>query len=218
MLLLKILFLLLAYLIGSIPFGLILGLVFKKIDIREHGSKNIGTTNTGRVLGKKFAIITYILDMLKGFIFVFLFRFEIIPSEYMILDPSIYGLAACLGHSFSIYLKFHGGKAVATGGGAIFGYCPYLIFIGLGAFFIVLICTKIVSVSSLIAALVIFLCTIILWIVGFDPIFTNLNSISFVFPLTALIIVVLIFVRHKDNITRIKNGEESKIKWMDKKA
>lgn len=214
---LKILFLLLAYLIGSIPFGLILGLVFKKIDIREYGSKNIGTTNTGRVLGKKYAIITYILDMLKGFIFVFLFRFNIIPEKYMVLDPSLYGLIACLGHSFSIYLKFNGGKAVATGGGAIFGYCPYLIIVGLGVFFLILLFTKIVSFGSLVTSVVILLCTIVLWIIGYDPIFTFLPQVKIYLPITALIIVLLIFIRHKDNIIRLKNKNENKVTWLNKK-
>ena len=76
MIVLKILFLLLAYLIGSIPFGFIIGKI-KGVDIRKEGSKNIGATNVGRLLGKKYAILTYILDMLKGFILVFLFNFKI---------------------------------------------------------------------------------------------------------------------------------------------
>lgn len=212
MIAIKILFLLLSYLLGSIPFGLILGLVFKKIDIREHGSKNIGTTNTGRVLGKKYAIVTYLLDMFKGFIFVFLFRFKIIPEDFMVLDPLLYGLLASLGHSYSVYLKFHGGKAVATGGGAIFGYCPYLIIIGLLIFFIALFISRTVSISSLIAACTMLICSIILSVITYDPIFNFDVQISF--PIIASIIVCLIFIRHKDNIKRIKENTENKVTWI----
>src|SRR5690606_30741212 len=101
-----------SYLLGSIPTGFLLGKM-KGIDIREHGSKNIGATNTGRVLGMRYAVIAYIFDMLKGAVLVFLFRFEFIDPKYCLLHPLLYGLAACLGHTSSIYLKFKGGKAVA---------------------------------------------------------------------------------------------------------
>ncbi|MDD4388943.1 MAG: glycerol-3-phosphate acyltransferase, partial [Bacilli bacterium] len=108
--------LIVSYLLGSIPWGVVFGKI-KCIDIRKHGSKNIGATNTGRVLGQRYAIYTYILDMVKGAVIVFLFRFNIIPGRYCLLSqPLIYGLAAVLGHTFSVYLKFRGGKAVATGG------------------------------------------------------------------------------------------------------
>ena len=120
---LKIFFVILTYLVGSIPFGLVFGLL-KGINIREHGSHNIGTTNTGRVLGQKYAILTYACDMGKGALFVALFRFGLIPSEYMILTPLLYGVVACLGHTFSIYLGFKGGKSVASGVGTIWFAIP----------------------------------------------------------------------------------------------
>ena len=213
MLLIKLLILLTAYLIGSIPFGFILGKL-KGIDIREKGSKNIGATNTGRVLGKKYAIITYVFDILKGFIFVFLFRLEIIPSEYMLLDPLLYGLVAVLGHTFPIYLGFKGGKAVATGGGAIFGYCPFLAVIALPVFFITTYFSKYVSLGSLVATFTMFVCTLLLFFFPIDIIF--LNNVSIWFPIIGFIIMSIIFIRHSQNINRIINKSESKVKWGQK--
>ena len=119
----KILLLLTSYLLGSIPFGFIIGKI-KGIDVRQVGSKNIGATNTGRALGMKYAVLCFFLDFLKGFIPTFLFRFGIISNEYMILTPALYGFLAILGHVFPIFLKFKGGKAVATGAGFASGYCP----------------------------------------------------------------------------------------------
>ncbi|NLD26203.1 MAG: glycerol-3-phosphate acyltransferase, partial [Acholeplasmataceae bacterium] len=87
----KIFFLILSYLFGSIPFGFIIGKI-KGVDIRDHGSKNIGSTNVGRVLGREYAVLAYLLDMSKGAIFVLLFRFEIIPLEYCLFSPLLYGL------------------------------------------------------------------------------------------------------------------------------
>ena len=96
--LLKVLFCVLAYLIGSIPFGFIIGKI-KGVDIRNEGSKNIGATNVGRIFGKKYALLTYFLDMLKGFLLVFLFNFKILPTDWCVLNPMLYGFR------FPLYLK-----------------------------------------------------------------------------------------------------------------
>ncbi len=205
--------LLVAYLLGSIPFGFVIGKL-KGVDIREHGSKNIGTTNTGRVLGNKYAVMTYLLDSFKGFIIVFLFRFEIIPSEYCFLSPMIYGLCAILGHTFSIYLGFKGGKAVATSGGVILGYCPWLLVIGLIIFFFVTYLSSYVSLGSLVSASVITIFVIILTIIGQDPIF--LKNIDISFAIVSLIALLVIYLRHVSNIKRLYHHEESKIKWGKK--
>ena len=158
---LKILFLILAYLIGSVPFGLIISKL-KNQDLREKGSCNIGAANAGRVLGKSYAALTFALDMFKGALFVILFRYKIIPSTYMVLSPSLYGFFACLGHCFPIYLKFKGGKGVATGAGCIFGYFPLLSIIALGVFFIVVRITKIAALGSLISGFILTIISIIL--------------------------------------------------------
>ena len=131
----QLLFLILAYLIGSIPTGFLIG-KSKGIDIRNHGSNNIGATNTARTLGKKYFILVIFLDGLKGFIFVFLFRFGILPHEWCLLSPVLYGISATLGHVFPIYLKFKGGKAVSTGAGVALGYSPIICIIGIIAFII----------------------------------------------------------------------------------
>ena len=89
----KILFLVLAYLIGSVPFGYLIGRL-KGHDLLKEGSKNIGATNAGRVLGKKYAILTYAFDMVKSFLFVFLFNYKILPVEWCVLNPMLYGLVA----------------------------------------------------------------------------------------------------------------------------
>lgn len=208
---LKIGILLLAYLIGSIPFGFLLGKA-KGIDIRQHGSKNIGATNVGRVLGRKYAIITYIFDTIKGAIIVLLFRFEIIPNEYMLLHPLIYGLFAAIGHTFPIYLSFKGGKAVATSGGAILGFCPWLLFVGLLVFFITTYISKYVSLGSIVAATTLFIITIILYFIGHDPFFTNYQY-DIYFPVFTFILYAIILIRHKANINRLIHKDESKVSW-----
>lgn len=208
--------LIVSYLLGSIPWGVVFGKI-KCIDIRKHGSKNIGATNTGRVLGQRYAIYTYILDMVKGAVIVFLFRFNIIPGRYCLLSqPLIYGLAAVLGHTFSVYLKFRGGKAVATGGGVIFGYCPWLLLGGLIVFFMTTYFTKYVSAGSLVATTFAFIITIILAIIGQDPFIPDFKY-DFYFPLITAIIYIIIIIRHKANIKRIIHKSEAKVNWYLKK-
>lgn len=205
--------LIISYLLGSIPTGLILGKM-KGIDIREHGSKNIGATNTGRVLGKKYAVIAYIFDMLKGAIIVFLFRFEIISLEYCLVHPLLYGLAATLGHTSSIYLKFKGGKAVATSSGVIFGYAPWLLIVGIIIFFSVAYFTRYVSVGSIVGASFVMIATIILAILGQDPIYNY--TYDWYFPLFTSIIFIIVLIRHKGNISRLRHKTESKVSWARK--
>ena len=211
----KIGLLIVAYLLGSIPWGLLLGKM-KGIDIREHGSKNIGATNTGRVLGRRYAIYAYLLDMLKGAFIVFLFRFKIIPERFCLISPLIYGLAAALGHTFSVYLKFHGGKAVATGGGVIFGYCPWLLPVGLIVFFLTTYLSKYVSAGSLVAATFALVITIVLAIIGYDPFIPEFKY-DFYFPLVTAVIYIVIIIRHQANIKRIIHKSEAKVNWYLKK-
>ncbi len=151
----QLLLLLIAYLLGSIPWGFVFGKM-KGIDIREHGSKNIGATNTGRILGKKYAIITYICDMVKGALITSLFTTGLVSIEYCLFSPMLYGLAAVIGHTFPIYLGFKGGKAVATGGGVLLAYSPLLFVLGIGVFFVTLYKSKYVSLGSLMGTLTAF--------------------------------------------------------------
>lgn len=213
---LKILFLLLAYLLGSIPFGFIFGKM-NGIDIRQVGSKNIGATNTGRALGLKYAILTYFCDMLKGAIIVFLFRFEIIPSTYCVLNPMLYGLLAVIGHTFPIYLKFKGGKSVACGSGVLGAYCPILLPIAIVIFFVVFLITKYVSLGSLIGALCMFIGTIIVTAIAGQFSFDNVNpqgnlwAYNLYFIIFSFVIMAIIYIKHSSNIKRLINGNENKI-------
>lgn len=209
------LLLILSYLLGSIPWGFLLG-IMKGIDIRQHGSKNIGATNTGRVLGKKYAIIAYILDTIKGFIIVGLFNFNIISIEYCILSPMLYGVAAVLGHTFPIYLGFKGGKAVATGGGVFLAYSPILYLFGLILFFIVTYVFKYVSLGSLVSTSYALITSV--WITIQLDGFSNINQkFNLFFPIGVFIVFTIILIRHTSNIKRLIHHEEAKVSWGNKK-
>jgi len=197
--------LVIAYLLGSIPFGYLIGKL-RGIDIREYGSKNIGATNIGRVLGFKCGLVAFSLDLLKGAVIVFLFRFGIIPIEYCFLSPMTYGLAAILGHSFSVFMSFKGGKAVATTGGVLLGFAPGLFLFGLVVFIILFFSTKLVSLSSLISSSLTFIGSIGLFLLGYDPLF-NL-PVDWFFPLCTGIIYLIIVIRHNENIKRLVKHQE----------
>lgn len=210
----QLLFLILSYLIGSIPTGYLIGLS-KGVDIRNKGSNNIGATNTARVLGKKYFLLVTFLDALKGFIFVFLFRFNILPYEWCLLSPIVYGLAAVLGHVFPIFLKFKGGKAVATGTGVILGYSPLICLTGIIAFLIVYFITKIVSIGSIIGTFTILIFSIIASILSketllnlFDLPQSNRWPLNLWFVIGVIIIGAIIIIKHKTNINRLVHNEE----------
>ncbi|WP_020008257.1 glycerol-3-phosphate 1-O-acyltransferase PlsY [Salinicoccus albus] len=187
--------LVIGYLIGATPFSLLIGKWFYKIDLREHGSGNIGTTNTFRVLGKKAGIIVLIFDMMKGFIPVLIAI--LLEVDFHVFLP---GLSAALGHVYPIFLKFRGGKAVATSAGAVLAYHPLMFFILLAIFLLTLKLGKMVSLSSIICAVLFFILSLIFW----DPLLIGLS----------FIISIVIIVRHRSNIKRIIDGTESKITFM----
>ncbi len=197
-----ILVIILSYLFGSIPWGLVIGKVFFHKDIRKEGSGNIGGTNAGRVLGKPVGMLVIILDALKGF-FAMLLAYKL-ASQAIIFA----GLACCIGHCFPIFTKFHGGKAVATTYGFLLGIAILMngqyfwqFFFPIICFLIILYLTKMVSVASISSIL-------IASIVSF---MINANKII---ALAVFILWILVTYRHKSNIERIKNGTENKIKWM----
>ena len=198
-----------AYLLGSIPFGLLIGLA-RGVDIREHGSRNIGATNAGRVLGRKWGYLCLLLDILKGSVPTLAASFVLIaePAESVILlQWMLVGLAAVLGHSFPIYLKFRGGKGVATTIGVALGIFPYytvamaaaLVLYGLVRFG-----TGVVSAGSLTIA-VAFPAAFFLYL-RFDP----AMSLREFWPLAAAAVMLglLIILRHRSNIARLMRGEE----------
>ena len=189
-----------AYLIGSIPSALWIGKIFYKTDIRQHGSGNLGTTNTFRVLGKKPGIAVLFIDILKGTAAV-LFPLLPIFSESTV-HPLVLGVMAVVGHMFPIFASFKGGKAVATSAGVILGYNFPLFLVLILTFIIALKITKIVSLTSMIAATVAIIYVIIFWMVTGN--YALLILVAF--------LAGFIFYRHRENIKRIKNGTEPKIK------
>lgn len=194
---------LLGYLLGSVPFALVIGKLFYKTDIRQYGSKNLGGGNAGRVLGKKAGLAVMTLDILKVSFAVFLAGF----LEYREVTMVIAGLSAALGHCFPLFANFKGGKAVATMYGFLFGmavfgeYSLIIFFIPLIVFMIVLYAGKIVSLASICSA--IFITGYIFFAEGAGMMFGAL-----------LIFTILIIVRHRKNIGRMMRGEENRITWM----
>src|SRR5690625_2541361 len=191
-----VIFAFIAYILGSIPSALLVGKIGFHIDIREHGSGNMGATNTFRVLGIKAGAIVTVADILKGTIAT------ILPGLMFGLEiyPLIIGVFAVLGHTYPIFAKFDGGKAVATSSGIILGVSPLLFIVMIVSFLCSLYIWKYVSLASMITGVISILVTIFLRDVGLILIVT--------------ILTVFVFYRHKENIIRIKNKTEPKITWM----
>ena len=191
-----------AYILGSIPNALWIGKVFRGINVREHGSKNTGSTNAARVLGAKLGILTLILDISKGAIPValsFFMKADLLENMTGIssLDPIMVGIFAIIGHSFSLFMKFKGGKAVATTVGVFTVLVPKALLLAAVVFFVIFALTRYVSVSSIIAATSL-------------PIFIFFLYWDVPYTIFGGIIAILIIVKHKSNIQRLLNGTESK--------
>lgn len=184
----------LSYALGSVPTGLWLGLKLRGVDIRQHGSKNIGATNTFRVLGKGLGILTLAGDILKGWVPVVLFA-QLDTWEYL---PVLCGLAAILGHTFSLFLWFRGGKGVATSTGVFLGLAPVPTLIAGGVFAIVFAATRMVSAGSISAAAA--MIAAVFFIATPVPV-----------RVVTVLVAVLVIVKHHANIRRILKGEESRL-------
>lgn len=190
-----ILYAMLAYLLGSLPFALIVGKIGYRIDVREHGSGNLGATNAFRVLGVKAGSIVVIADILKGTLAVFI-PFIFHADVYLL----IIGLFAVVGHTYPLFAKFKGGKAVATSAGIILGVSPLLFAIMIVSFLGSLYATKYVSLSSMITGVITLIVTFFMKDIGL--------------MIVILALTIFVFYRHKENIKRIKNKTEPKITWM----
>ena len=188
------LLLIVAYLLGSIPTGVIVGKAFGNVDPRTQGSKNIGATNVFRTAGKKLGVITLLGDILKGLIPVAIAR-GTLDSYFWI---GAVALAAFLGHLYPIFLKFKGGKGIATGLGVFLALSPLPAILSLLVFGAVVYRWRYVSVGSLSAT------------AAFLLLLALLNPHRIYIPF-ALIIGVLIFYRHRENIERLLSGRESKV-------
>lgn len=198
-----ILILLLGYLIGSIPFALVVGKVFYHTDVRQHGSRNLGGGNTGRVLGKKAGVAVMTLDILKVALVVLLARLIAGTERAM----AIGGLAAAAGHCWPVFAGFRGGKAVATMYGFLFGlfvfagYSPLMFFLPLVAFLLVLYLSKIVSLSSIVSAALV---TVYAFCTG------GCSPVS----VALVLFTALIVLRHRTNLQRLVRGQENKVTWL----
>lgn len=210
-------FLLLAYIIGSIPFGVVLGKWICKKDIRQYGSKNIGTTNAIRVLGKKVGFLVFFCDVFKGaFVLILIKILEqtkvwISPKE---IDLFFYGAAAILGHSFSIFLNFKGGKAVATSLGVVLFLTPIPAVACLIIFGIIFYTTKYVSLASTGATFTVILTTWLLYAFGVKDI-SNFGLYfiakpSLILSILYTVLAGMILLKHIKNYKRLINGTENR--------
>ncbi|QQZ11251.1 glycerol-3-phosphate 1-O-acyltransferase PlsY [Heyndrickxia vini] len=195
------LIIILAYLLGSIPSGLIVGKLFYGIDIRQHGSGNLGATNSFRTLGIKAGSVVIVADILKGTLATLLPKFFGVDES---IHPLLIGLVAVIGHMFPIFAGFKGGKAVATSAGVLLAYVPLLFLFLVIVFLISLKISKYVSLSSMIAGIFAIIYALIRTIITGD------------WPLLVVVIALASFViyRHRTNLSRIKNKTEPKVKWL----
>ena len=211
-----ILFIILSYLIGSIPFGVVLGKLICKKDIREYGSKNIGTTNAIRVLGKKVGFLVFFCDVLKGaFVMIII---KILSTTKVWVSPEqidlfIYGAPAIIGHSFSIFLDFKGGKAVATSLGVVLFLTPIPAIACLIIFGVVFYTTKYVSLASTGATITVIATAWLLYAFGVSEV-TNFGLYFIAKPTLAVailysILAMLIIIKHIKNYKRLLNGTEN---------
>ena len=193
----------LAYLVGSIPTAYVFGKVFKGIDIRQHGSGNVGATNLARVMGKKVGAVVFILDFLKGLVAVTVIPMalrEFFPAA-PVADIVVYilsGTAAIVGHIWTIFLKFKGGKGVSTTAGTIAGLHPGVLLGGLVVWAAVFAVWKYVSLASIVAAISL-------------PIFAVILGMDLAFIVFCGVICLLGVYSHRDNIRRLIQGKETRI-------
>ncbi len=191
----------LGFVAGSIPFGLILALVFGKTDVRTAGSGNIGATNVARVAGKKLGVITLVLDALKGALPVLLATQALelgLTPRGTALVGSLVGLCALLGHCFTPWLRGRGGKGVATGLGVLLALEPEIAGYGILAFAVAFAASRLVSVSSLAAAVVVVAALLVRGPVD-----------AAVVPLVACLVVIAL--RHVENVRRVFRKQELKL-------
>jgi acyl phosphate:glycerol-3-phosphate acyltransferase len=206
-----ILFSVVSYLLGAIPFGLIVGRM-KGVDIRKTGSGNIGATNVFRSVGKIPGIVTFVLDMLKGFTPAwFLPRVASAtfasPESLALSLGLVCGCAAIAGHNWPVYLGFKGGKGIATTAGVLLGIAPLAVGVGVVIWIITFLLTRYVSVGSIVAAVAVAGSS--WWFYWKDGMLR---------PVALSILAVLAIFRHKENIRRLFRGTENRFEFGRKKA
>jgi glycerol-3-phosphate acyltransferase PlsY len=186
--------LLLAYLVGSIPFGLVVGKLFYHVDVREHGSGNVGTTNVFRVLGKKAGVVVLVCDMLKGYVPA------VIATHVFSPWLAIFVAAApVVGHMYSIFLKGRGGKGIATGAAVVAALVPEAFVVIMVVWVVLMLTTRYVSLASLVATFLV--PVLVIWF-G-DPL---------PYQIAAVLVTIIIFYAHRGNIGRLLHGKEHRVK------
>ena len=191
-------FFLISYFICAIPFGLLISKILNKKDIRQHGSKNIGATNVARVLGKKYGLLTLILDSFKGAITVILAKNLFALSSNYEKIVLLTAFIAVFAHIFPIYLKFKGGKGVATTIAVILAINPLVGLVVISSWLLIFAFSKISALSSLISTFIAIL-------------FAVYNQESLLQIILFVTLFILVFIRHIENISRIIHGKENKI-------
>ena len=192
-------FIIASFLLGAVPFGLLIARFTSGVDLRKTGSGNIGATNVARTLGMKKGLITLVLDMAKGLapVLVAGWFFGLEPDGQLI--QALAGLAAFLGHIYSPFLKFKGGKGVATALGVFLGLMPWAVLPAVVLFAAVTAVWGYVSLGSLTASLA---APVSAYLIGYPPVHAAM----------ALVVGVFVFIRHRENIRRLLRGQESKFR------
>lgn len=195
-----------AYLIGSIPTAVCIGKSIYGTDVREHGSKNAGATNTFRVLGKKAGIVVLLIDVLKGVLAVVLPLFFLTSiQDHNTLVQLFTGVLVILGHIFPLFAQFRGGKGVATSLGIILGIYPFAALISFSIFLMVFLSSRYVSLGAIIASF--FFPIIVILILKSDSIYLNTFSIA---------LATTVIITHRKNIKRLINGTENKMNPLNR--
>ncbi len=188
-----------SYLLGAVPFGLVMAKTLKGIDLREVGSGNIGATNAMRAMGRPLGLIAFLLDWAKGFVAAYFFA-EWGGGEDLLSVQVLCGALAVIGHCFPVYLRFKGGKGVATASGAIIAMDPMVFLAGGVVWLVTLFTSRYVSIASILMGLAFPITAYLRW--GRD---------GWPFVLGCAALATLILVRHRENISRLAVGTETKI-------
>lgn len=184
-----------AYLIGAVPFGVVIGRVFYDVDIREHGSGNVGTTNSFRVLGKKAGVAVLACDMLKGYVPALLASLVFAPW------PTIFiASAPVAGHMYSVFLRGSGGKGIATGSAVALALVPQIYFVAIAIWAAVLLLSRYVSVASLSATVSL-------------AVLVPVTGQPLPYVVAAFLVLVLVFFAHRGNIERVAHHREPRVRF-----
>ena len=203
--LVAVVFIVSAYLIGGIPFGFLIGKL-RGVDVRTVGSKNIGATNVFRTVGKKWGLLAFLCDVMKGFIPTLLAS-SLIPHPSSL--PLCVGITCVVGHMLTPYMKFKGGKGVATAFGALIALIPATVGIAFAIFAVTFACSNYISLGSCVAATSL---AVMVWIPFCDH--AGYRDL----PLCILVTLIAAFIvwKHRSNIGRLARGEENKIHLFGK--